>query len=37
MKTKEKLHNSIDFNTLTYHDKGPTASVDFNDFIDVTT
>ena len=23
MKTKEILHNSIDFNTLTYHDKGP--------------
>ena len=31
----ENLHNSIDFNNLSYHDKGPTANVTFNNFIDV--
>ena len=34
MNTIENLHNSIDFNNLSYHDKGPTANVSFNNFID---
>ena len=37
METIEKLHNNTDFNNLTYHYKGPTANVDFNNFIDVAT
>ena len=36
METMEKLHNSIDFKKLIYHCKGPTASANFNDFIDAT-
>ena len=35
MDTIEKLHNSTDFNNLTYHYKGPKAKVDLNNFIDV--
>ena len=34
MNTIENLHNSIDFNNLSYHDKGPAANVSFNNFID---
>ena len=31
----EKVHESIDFKNLTYHYKGPSANVDFNNFNDV--
>ena len=34
MNTIENLRDSIDFNNLSYHDKGPTANVIFNNFID---
>ena len=37
METMGKLHNSIDFKKLLYHYKGPTANVNFNDFVDATT
>ena len=37
METMEKLHNSIDFNNLTYHNMGPIANVNFDYFIDATT
>ena len=37
MQTIEKLHNSINFNNLTYHYMGPIASVSFDYFIDETT
>ena len=29
-----KLHNTINFQNLIYHFKGPTKKIDFNDFID---
>ena len=37
METIEKLHNSINFNNLTYPYMGPIANVSFDDFIDETT
>ena len=33
----EKLHNSVNFQNLIYHFKGPTKDIDFNDFIDAET
>ena len=37
MEAIEKLHNSINFNNLTYHYMGPIANLSFDDFIDETT
>ena len=37
MEKIEKLHNRFDFNNLTYHYKGPTTNVDFNNFVDAAT
>ena len=37
METIGKLHNSINFNNVTYHYMGPIANVSFDDFIDETT
>ena len=34
---KQELYNSVNFNNLTYHYKGRTANVDFNDFVDAAT
>ena len=33
----EKLHNSVNFQNLIYHFKGPTKDIDFNDFTDAET
>ena len=33
----KKLYNSIDFNNLTYHVKGQTKDINFEDFSDVAT
>ena len=37
MERTEELHNSIDFNNLTYYYKGPTENVNFSNFIDTAT
>ena len=37
MEAIEKLHNSINFNNLTYHYMGSIANLSFDDFIDETT
>ena len=37
METIQKSHNSIDFNNLTNHYKGPNVNTDFNKFIDTAT
>ena len=37
MDLAEKLHNSIDFKNVIYRYKGPTANVDYNNFIDEAT
>ena len=34
---KQELYNSVNFNNLTYHYKGRTANVDFNDLVDAAT
>ena len=33
----EKLHNSVTFQNLVYHYKGPIKDIDFNDFIEAET
>ena len=33
----ESLHNSVNFQNLIYHFKGPTKEIDFNDLIDAET
>ena len=32
-----KFHNSVNFQNLAYHFKGPTKGIDSNDFIDAKT
>ena len=34
---KQELYNSVNFNNLTYHYKGRTTNVDFNDLVDAAT